>query len=232
MLPIELGVSASRRNVALGLTAAATAITGAAALVTSVTMHRPTPAPAFALPARVLPAAVPVPPPTTAVAAPVAGSAAPGTARPSPTADTAVAPTAAPRTTLPKAAAPPTTSPRPTPAPPSPVSTTAPTSAAPTAVTAAAATAPRLQPTAAQVQGGIDGLGQYSPLTPSAAQVAQVGDTVCSAFDKGETYAQVVATAQGMVSQIPLVTDVNGATTYAVHEAVSLYCPGYSSKLQ
>ncbi|MHB8466383.1 MAG: DUF732 domain-containing protein [Acidimicrobiales bacterium] len=90
---------------------------------------------------------------------------------------------------------------------------------------------PRTQPSAAQVQQVISGMQQFLPLAPSAAQVAQVGDQVCSAFDQGQSFAQVESTAETNISQIPFVTDVTGAATYAVRHGVALYCPGYASKL-
>jgi hypothetical protein len=105
--------------------------------------------------------------------------------------------------------------------------TVPPTTTAPAKATVAA----RTQPSAAAVQQAINGLQQFLPLAPSAAQVAQVGDQVCTAFDHGQSYAQVLATATQTVTQIPFVSDVNGAATYAVHQSVALYCPGYTSKL-
>lgn len=95
------------------------------------------------------------------------------------------------------------------------------------------ALAPRTVPTPAQVQSaiaGITGLVQlpfFFQVTP--AHVAQVGDQVCTAFDQGQTFAQVKATGLSMVSAY--VTVSPAAADYAVRTAVALYCPAYASKL-
>nr|MDQ6928800.1 hypothetical protein [Actinomycetota bacterium] len=63
-------------------------------------------------------------------------------------------------------------------------STEADAAPAPEAVAAAAGVA-RVTPSSAQVQAAIQGFHQRIPLfSPTAAQVAQFGDQVCSAFDQ------------------------------------------------
>ena len=95
------------------------------------------------------------------------------------------------------------------------------------------ALAARTVPSAAQVQSaiqGITGLVQlplFFQITP--ANVADVGNRVCTAFDQGQTFAQVKSTGLSMVSAYVPVSDA--AADYAVRKAVQLYCPGYASKL-
>lgn len=147
--------------------------------------------------------------------------------------------TVAPTTTVAKApaATTPTTKPRtvttaaPAAKAAAPAATVAPatTPAAPAAPTKAA----RRVPSAAEVQQAINTLPQYvhSILTPTPAQVAQLGDQVCTAFDNGQTFAQVKATGLSMVTQVPLTTVLPGGADWVVKTIVNLYCPGYASKL-
>lgn len=97
----------------------------------------------------------------------------------------------------------------------------------------APAIAPRQQPSSTAVTQAIAGLKPYlhSFLSPSPAQVAQLGNDVCTAFDQGQTFSQVTTTVSQQVSQIPATTLAPGGAQYIVRTAVSLYCPGYSSKL-
>ena len=164
--------------------------------------------------------AVPAPAPrqpgdTTVAAAPPVTSApttvapaAPPTTKATPTTKAAPKPTVAPTTVAPVAAATPS-------APPAPVKVA------------------RRVPSAAEVQQAIATLPQYvhSILTPSPAQVAQLGDQVCTAFDQGQTFAQVKATGLQMVTQVPLTTVLPGGADWVVRTVVSLYCPGHASKL-
>jgi hypothetical protein len=107
-----------------------------------------------------------------------------------------------------------------------------PTTAAPAALpVAATGPAPRTQPSAAAVQQAIDGLQQYLPLAPSADQVAQVGDQICSAFDAGQSYSQVLSSTKQTLGQVPMVSNLDAASAYAVQQSVALYCPGYTNKL-
>jgi hypothetical protein len=88
-------------------------------------------------------------------------------------------------------------------------------------------------PTAAQVQSAIAGISSmvqlplFFQITP--ANVAQVGNQVCTSFDQGQTFAQVKATGLSMVSAYVAVSPA--AADYAVRTAVALYCPAYASKL-
>lgn len=138
----------------------------------------------------------------------------------------------------PKATAPPTTK-----APVVAVSkTTRSTTPAPAATVApVATTAPaapvkvaRRTPTAAEVQAAITELrrqvgGVLRYVSPTPDQLAQAGDEVCTAFDNGQSFAQVKATG---LSMIPASVTVTPATVdWAVRQGVSLYCPGHADKL-
>ncbi|MGN6474121.1 MAG: DUF732 domain-containing protein [Mycobacteriales bacterium] len=93
--------------------------------------------------------------------------------------------------------------------------------------------APRTTPSASAVSSAIAGLRQYvnSPFTPTAKQVAQFGNDVCTAFDQGHTYSAVISEVEQKVHQIPFTSLKSGGADYVVKTAVSLYCPGYSSKV-
>ncbi len=95
------------------------------------------------------------------------------------------------------------------------------------------ALAARTTPTASAVSKAIAGLRNYvhTPLTPTAAQVAEFGDAVCTAFDQGETFSNVKAQILAQVKKLPFTTVAAGAADYVVKTAVSLYCPGYQSKV-
>lgn len=168
------------------------------------------------------------------LAAPLArqpGDSVPVTA-PAPAAVTAAAvPTPAPATVpKPRVTTPPTTK--------APVAkaapVTAPVALAPAAPAAAPARVARRTPSATEVQGVIDELkrqvgGMLMLVSPTAAQIAQAGDQVCTAFDGGQSFAQVKATG---LSMVPASITVPPATVdWAVRQAVTLYCPGHASKL-
>lgn len=115
----------------------------------------------------------------------------------------------------------------------------APTTAAPTpAPTAPAAPAttgttlpPRTQPTAAEVDAAIEAVHQLVPFfTPTAAQVAKVGNEVCTAFDQGMTFSQVKSKVSSMLGSFSWLLP-SSAVTEGVRTVVSLYCPGYASKV-
>lgn len=152
-------------------------------------------------------------PPTTAPPTTVATTTPPTTKAPTATTKTTKAPSTTQATAAPAAAA--------TPAPSAP------------AAPAAPVTVPRRVPSAAEVQQAINTLPQYvhSILTPTPAQVAQIGNQVCTAFDQGQTFAQVKATGLQMVTQVPLTTVLPGGADWVVKTVVNLYCPGYASKL-
>lgn len=141
--------------------------------------------------------------------------------------------TVAPPTTVakPKPTTPPTTK--------APVAKSAPTTAAPAAVApapvvpAAPAKVARRVPTPAEIQGVVARLKKDIPIlgfvSVAPAQIDQAGDQVCTAFDNGQTFAQVKATG---LSMIPASITVPAATAdYAVRQAVALYCPGHANKL-
>ena len=113
---------------------------------------------------------------------------------------------------------------------PAPVVTVPPVTLPPVTVPALA---PRRVPSAAEVNGAIAGISSMVQLPfffqINAGHVAQVGDQVCTAFDQGQTFAQVKATGLSMVSAYVTVTPT--AADYAVRTAVSMYCPAYASKL-
>ncbi|HJV08111.1 MAG TPA: hypothetical protein VJ653_00445 [Acidimicrobiales bacterium] len=115
----------------------------------------------------------------------------------------------------------------------------APTSAAPAVTTPAApavtvpAKVARRVPTAAEIQGVVARLKKDIPIlgfvSVAPTQIDQAGDQVCTAFDNGQTFAQVKATG---LSLIPASITVPGATAdWAVRQAVALYCPGHANKL-
>jgi len=112
----------------------------------------------------------------------------------------------------------------------------APTVAAPTAPPVTALPLPvgvaRRVPAASEVQAALGALPTHvhSILTPSPAQVAQLGDKVCTLFDQGQTFAQVKATGLQMVTQVPLTTILPGGADWVVRTVVTLYCPGHLPK--
>jgi hypothetical protein len=144
--------------------------------------------------------------------------------------------TAAPATTVakPKVTTPPTTkAPKAAPkaAASAPAVTTAP--AAPAPVVAAVTKVARRVPTAAEVQGVIAELKKRVPILSfvsiAPTQIDQIGDQVCTAFDNGQSFAQVKSTG---LSMIPATVSVPvGTDDWAVRKAVALYCPGHANKL-
>ena len=145
-----------------------------------------------------------------------------------------------PVTSPPAAPPPPPTTPPPVKAvPPPPKVASAPKAApvalprppAPSAPVAAAPTgAPRRQPTRAEVNRAIQGFQRYMEITPTYAQVDQVGNDVCTAFDQGQSFAQVKETGLRMV---PSYIEVSpAAADYVVRKAVELYCPAHAAKLR
>ena len=164
-------------------------------------------------------------PPPAAVALDVVGT----PAAPEPQAAPEPPPTTAPPTTAPPATAPPTTAAR---RGPRPAAAPAPAEPAPTpaeAAPAAPAIPPRANPSSAQVRSAISSLGL--PVTPSEAQARQFGDSVCDAFDQGQTFAQVKAAALQAARQASPIGVSSSAVDGAVRAAVNLFCPGHTSKL-
>ena len=84
---------------------------------------------------------------------------------------------------------------------PAPVVTVPPVTLPPVTVPALA---PRTVPSAAQVNAAIAGISSMVQLPLffqiNAGHVAQVGNQVCTAFDQGQSFAQVKATGLSMVS--------------------------------
>jgi hypothetical protein len=115
-----------------------------------------------------------------------------------------------------------------------PAAAAAPAVAAPAAPVAAAPTkVARRVPTAAEIQGVVARLKKDIPILGFVAvapsQIDQAGDQVCTAFDNGQTFAQVKATG---LSMIPASVTVPATTAdWAVRQAVALYCPGHANKL-
>ena len=101
--------------------------------------------------------------------------------------------------------------------------------AAGAATPAAPSAAPRRQPTSAEIQQAIQGFQRYMRISPTPAQVDQVGNEVCTAFDQGQTFAQVKETGLRMVPSY--ITVSPAAADYVVRKAVELYCPAHSPKL-
>ncbi|HVM14865.1 MAG TPA: DUF732 domain-containing protein [Egibacteraceae bacterium] len=121
----------------------------------------------------------------------------------------------------------------PPPPPTAAVAPPAPQPAAPPPAPPAHSPVPRRQPSPAEVQQALDGLKRYvdSVFAPSPAQVAEAGDKVCTAFDQGQSFTQVKATARELVAKVPLTTVHAGADDYVVRTVVALYCPGHAPKL-
>ena len=114
-----------------------------------------------------------------------------------------------------------------------PVTPTTPKTTGPTTTAARPALAPRRVPPASEVNQVISTLHGLLPLyTPTAAQLATIGDKVCTAFDQGQTFAQVrgsllsFAGAAAFAAFVPL-----SASDTAVRTLVGMYCPLYGSKL-
>jgi hypothetical protein len=123
--------------------------------------------------------------------------------------------------------------------PPAPTTTVAAASPS-TATRTASAQAPlppggvaRRAPSSTEVQEALKIFPQYVKtfIKPTSAQVAELGDRVCTAFDEGQTFAQVKATGLGMVTQVPKTTVLPGGADWVVRTIVNLYCPGHAPKL-
>jgi hypothetical protein len=148
------------------------------------------------------------------------------TPAPAPAAALATA-TTAPATTKPTAA--PTTATTRKATSPASTATSAPTQATATTV-AAAKPAPgvRIAYTTASVQTAATALHQRIPLfAPTDAQLENFADAVCTSFDQGQTWSQVVATVQDAVSRIQGQSLSQPDADFAVRTVVQLRCPGY-----
>lgn len=97
------------------------------------------------------------------------------------------------------------------------------------------ATVPRRQPTSAEIDRAIAGLRPYVrsllPINPTHAQVAELGDKICTAFDEGQSVAQVKATGAQLVKKVPFATLLQGGDDYILRTGVVMYCPGHAPRL-
>lgn len=161
------------------------------------------------------------PAPTTVIEEEAAPEEAPVTTEP---------PTTVPEVTI---TAPPVTA-APAPPPPEDAAVEAPPAEAPPAPEAPASGAvPRRVPSGDEVSQALEGLKPFiqSPFSPGAAQVAEAGEKVCTAFDEGRSMDEVKAEGLALVKKVPFTTVKEGAADYVVRTAVTLYCPGHASKL-
>ncbi len=170
-----------------------------------------------------------VEPPPAAVPPPVAEAAAPP---PVVAAPTAAAPKAPPSRAQARTAA----APKP---PARAVAPQAPAAAGPVVVPAppvapVLAAVPRRTPSPAEVKQAIDELrsrvgGLLRFVSPTATQLHQGGDQVCTGFDNGQTFEQVRSAG---LSSIPSSVKVSPENAdWAVRKLVTLYCPGHAGKL-
>ena len=94
---------------------------------------------------------------------------------------------------------------------------------------------PRRQPSAAEVEQAIAGLRPYIrslfPVNPTHAQVAELGNNICTAFDEGQSVDQVKAHGAQLVKKVPFATLLPGGDDYIIRTGVALYCPGHAPKL-
>lgn len=119
-----------------------------------------------------------------------------------------------------------------------PTTVAGPVAGAVTPVTAGAkapakTTASRTVPTAAEVQQAITAVRAIIPFyTPTPTDIATAGNEVCTALDQGESLAQVQAAALGMIGASSYASFIPSADTQvAIQTLVSLYCPGYASRV-
>lgn len=132
-----------------------------------------------------------------------------GAARPS---------TVAPRSTHSAGAAPPATAAAVTPESPAP----------PVLDPAPSAVMARAQPSNAQIAAVIEQFRRRMPLfQPTAAQVSQFGDRICTAFDQQASFGQVSAGVISASHKVPLMTVSPADAAAAVRSAVTLFCPGH-----
>jgi len=90
---------------------------------------------------------------------------------------------------------------------------------------------PRTVPTAAQVKQLISAVhAEFFFFTPTPAQIAHVGNEVCTALDQGDSIAQIKATAVHMAGPFAAMVPA-GFVNSAARTIVNMYCPGYDSKL-
>ncbi|MDQ1428135.1 MAG: hypothetical protein QOK39_1611 [Acidimicrobiaceae bacterium] len=97
----------------------------------------------------------------------------------------------------------------------------------------ASALAARRQPTSAEIAQVIASVKTALPfVTLTAAQIAQAGNQVCSAFDQGKTFAQVTTQVLATLGGAALGGLIPASVPAgAVRTLVTMFCPGYTSKL-
>jgi len=218
----RLLIAAAGVTLALGMAASAGAMPGLAAggpaPTEVVAQLAPAAAPAVVT---LVDAAAPPPPAAVEVPAPVAPPAAAAAKPVAATAPTKKPPVAVSTNTQPQA--------RPAVAP-APVAALAAAVPAPAAVATVARRTPsseEIKSTISELKRQVGGLLRF--VSPTADQINQAGDQVCTGFDNGETFAQVKATG---LSMMPDSVDVSPATAdWAVRQLVTMYCPGHADKL-
>ena len=81
--------------------------------------------------------------------------------------------------------------------------------------------------TIAELRSRVGGVLRF--VSPTATQLHQAGDQVCTGFDNGSTFEQVVSSG---LSSIPSSVKVSPENAdWAVRKLVTLYCPGHAAKL-
>lgn len=96
------------------------------------------------------------------------------------------------------------------------------------------AAVPRRTPSPAEVKQAIDELrsrvgGLLRFVSPTATQLHQGGDQVCTGFDNGQTFEQVRSAGLSSIPNSVKVSPENA--DWAVRKLVTLYCPGHAGKL-
>jgi len=90
-------------------------------------------------------------------------------------------------------------------------------------------TVARLSPSSAQVKAAIAQIGAGLPI--SEAQAREFGNQVCTAFDEGQSFSTVKATALQAARKVPFVSVSAAQVDSAVRTAVQLFCPGHADKI-
>ncbi len=84
-----------------------------------------------------------------------------------------------------------------------------------------------IKDTIAELRSRVGGLLRF--VSPTAAQLNQAGNQVCTGFDNGQSFEQVRAAG---LSSIPSTVKVSPENAdWAVRKLVTLYCPGHAPKL-
>jgi len=90
-------------------------------------------------------------------------------------------------------------------------------------------TVARLNPSSAQVKAAIAQIGAGLPI--SEAQAREFANQVCTAFDEGQSFSTVKATALQAARKVPFVSVSAAQVDSAVRTAVQLFCPGHADKI-